>query len=109
MRVKLADSRYLTVRTRVLEMPGPVRLVIRLIVLAAASSAVAYGLLAWQHQGFTLVGVWLVDNDWRLHPVHFLVVGVGLIPPTMWDIFTMEVDAAKRGSDEQRSRNATDG
>ena len=109
MRVKLADSGYPTVRTRELEMPGPVRLVIRLIVLAAACSAVAYGLLAWQHQGFTLVGVWLVDNDWRLHPVHFLVVGVALIPPTMWDIFTMEVDAAKRGSGEEPSGTSPDG
>ncbi len=71
-------------------MPGLVRLVIRLVVLAVASSAVAFGLLAWQHQGFTLVGVWLVDNDWRIHPVHLLVVGIGLIPPTMWDIFALE-------------------
>lgn len=90
-------------------MPGPVRLLIRLVVLAAASSAVAYGLLAWQHQGFTLVGVWLVDNDWRVHPVHILVVGIGLIPPTMWDIFTMEMDAARRGSDEEPSGTVSDG
>jgi len=109
MRVKLAGSRYATGRTRVLEIPGPVRLVIRLIVLAAASSAVAYGLLAWQHAGFTLVGVWLVDNDWHLHPVHFLVVGIGLIPPTMWDIFAMETHAARRRSGGDRSGTANDG
>lgn len=107
MRVRLADQRNATGRTRVLEMPGAIRLVVRLIVLAAASSAVAYGLLAWQHQGFTLVGVWLVDNGWRLHPVHFLMVGIGLIPPTMWDIFTMEIHAARRR--EERSGTARDG
>lgn len=90
-------------------MPGPVRLLIRFIVLAAASSAVAYGLLAWQHQGFTLVGVWLVDNDWRLHPVHFLVLGIGLIPPTMWDIFAMEMHAARRRTGEERSGTADNG
>ena len=109
MRGKLADSQYAIGRTRVFEMPGAIRLVIRLVVLAAASSAVAYGLLAWQHQGFTLVGVWLVDNDWRVHPVHFLMVGIGLIPPTMWDIFAMEMRAAKRPADEERSGTAHDG
>ena len=104
MRVKLAGSG----RTRVLEMPGAIRLAIRFIVLAAACSALAYGLLAWQHQGFTLVGVWLVDNDWHIHPVHFLMVGIGLIPPTMWDIFAMEVRAAQRRA-EERSGTADDG
>ena len=81
-------------------MARPIRLVIRFIVLAAASAAVAYGLLAWQHEGFALAGVWLVDNDWRLHPVHFLIVGIGLIPPTMWDIYAMEIQAATRRADE---------
>ena len=109
MRVKLGDRRYSAGRTQVPEMPGAIRLVIRFIVLAAASSAVAYGLLAWQHQGFTLVGVWLVDNDWRLHPVHFLMVGIGLIPPTMWDIFAMEMHAAKRRAGGERSGTADDG
>lgn len=90
-------------------MSGPIRLLIRLVVLAAASSAVAYGLLAWQHDGFTLAGVLFVDNDWRLHPVHFLVVGIGLIPPTMWDIFAMETHAAKRRSGEDRFGTAGDG
>ena len=83
-------------------MSSPIRLVIRFVVLAGASSAVAYGLLAWQHEGFSLAGVWLVDNDWRLHPVHFLIVGIGLIPPTMWDIYAMEVQAAKRQAGEDR-------
>ena len=72
------------------------RLLIRFLVLGAASAAVAYGLLAWQHQGFTLAGVWLVDNGWRLHPVHFVVIGIGLLPPTMWDIFALDV-RARRG------------
>lgn len=70
------------------------------MVLAAATAAVAYGLLAWQHQGFSLTGVWLVDNDWRLHPVHFMVVGIGLIPPAMWDIFTLDAHAERRRPDE---------
>lgn len=78
------------------------RLLIRFLVLAAASAAVAYGLLAWQHQGFTVTGVWLVDNGWRPHPVHFVIVGIGLIPPTLWDIFTMEVHAAQGPADEHR-------
>ncbi|MDE0419825.1 MAG: hypothetical protein OXK76_02920 [Gammaproteobacteria bacterium] len=81
-------------------MPRPLRLVIRFMVLAGATAAVAYGLLAWQHREFSLVGVWLVDNDWRLHPVHFLVIGIGLIPPAMWDIFTLDAHAEGRRADE---------
>lgn len=108
MRVKLAASSAELYDADAL-MAAPIRLVIRFIVLAAATSAVAYGLLAWQYEGFTLVGVWLVDNDWRLHPVHFLVVGIGLIPPTMWDIFAMEMHAANRRSGKRPSGTARDG
>ncbi len=88
---------------------GPIRLLIRFVVLAAATGAVSYGLLAWQHQGFTLTGVWLVDNDWHLHPVHFLIVGIGLIPPTMWDIFSMDARAERHRADDSRSGSSHDG
>ena len=77
-------------------MPRPLRLLIRFLVLAAATAAVAYGLLAWQHRGFSLVGVWFVDNGWHVHPVHFLVVGIGLIPPAMWDIFVLDAHTGRR-------------
>ena len=82
-------------------MSGPIRLLIRFTVLAAATAAITYGLLAWQHQGFTLTGVWFIDNDWRLHPVHFLIIGIGLIPPTMWDIFAMGVRIDGRADDDR--------
>ena len=91
-------------------MSGPLRLLTRFAILAAAGASVAYGLLAWQHLGFSLDGLWLVDNDWRLHPLHFLVVGIGLIPPAMWEIFAMDVRAREqRAVGEGRTGSGRDG
>lgn len=83
-------------------MPGMLRLLTRLVILAAAVAAVTYGLLAWQHEAFTLEGLWLFDNGWRAHPLHFLVIGIGLIPPVMWEIFAMDLRAARRRLDDDR-------
>ena len=57
-----------------------------------------YGLAAWQHEGFGLDGVWLFGVDGRLHPLHFVVVGIGMIPPVMWEIFGLDTTTAAHGS-----------
>ncbi len=80
--------------------PGSLRLVIgfliRFLLLTAAVAMLTYGLAAWQHEGFGLDGVWLFGVDGRLHPLHFVVVGIGMIPPVMWEIFGLDTTAATR-------------
>ncbi len=71
--------------------PLPVRYLVRFLLLIVGVAFASYGLIAWHDQGFELAGVWLYDNDWRVHPLHFLVFGVVMIPPAMWEIFVLEL------------------
>ena len=71
----------------------------RLAMLAAAVAGVTYGLISWHASGFDMGGVALYNNDWRLHPVHFVALGLGLTAPALWDIFALapRLDAKLRG------------
>ena len=67
-----------------------IRFLIRFLLLTSAVALLTYGLAAWQHEGFGLEGVWLFGDGGRLHPLHFVVVGIGMIPPVMWEIFGLD-------------------
>jgi hypothetical protein len=30
------------------------------------------------------------DAGFRLHPLHYLIVGIAMIPPSLWEIFLLE-------------------
>ena len=78
------------------------RLLLHFLLLTAAVALVAYGLAAWQYEAFTLDGVLLYDNGWRPHPLHFLVVGIAMTPPAMWEIFALEVRSASHRANAAR-------
>ena len=78
-----------------LSMSLSLRYLVRLIWLTIGVALVTYGAIDWHYQDLSLRGFWLIDNDWRPHPVHLLVLGLTIIPFAMWDIFVLE---ALRGS-----------
>ena len=47
------------------------------------------GILAWQKIAFRL-DMWPLTPTFAVHPVHLIVLGLALIPPTLWEIFVME-------------------
>ena len=87
------------------------------LLLTAAVASLCYGLIDWHANAFSAQGIWLYDNGWRPHPVHFVAVGIALIAPALWDIFAMafaaaerrvaDAEAAEEPSDEEPGENAT--
>jgi len=44
----------------------------------------------WHAQDFTFEGLWFFDNDFKLHPLHLLILGLAMIPPALWEVFILE-------------------
>lgn len=63
---------------------------LRFLLLTLGFALTTAGLMFWHAQSFTFHGVLLVDNDWRLHPLHLLILGLAMIPPALWEIFLLE-------------------
>jgi len=66
------------------------RYLVRYGLLTLGTALATFGLIGWTDLHFDLRGFWLYDNGWQLHPVHLLIVGIGLIPPAIWEIFVLE-------------------
>ena len=83
-----------------------VHLFVAYMLLVAAVASLSYGLIGWHATTFDMDGVWLYDNGWRPHPVHFVALGIGLAAPMLWDIFTLALAAGERQYDvkEQDAR-----
>lgn len=79
-----------------------IRFLFRFLLLTSAVALLTYGLAAWQHEGFGLEGVWLFDDGGRLHPLHLVVVGIGMIPPVMWEIFGLDSATSTRAPASSR-------
>ena len=62
----------------------------RFLLLTIGFALTTAGLMFWHAQDFSFHGLWLVDNDFRLHPLHLLIVGLAMIPPALWEIFLLE-------------------
>ena len=71
-----------------------VRYCVRYLLLMIAAALLSYGLIGWHDRQFDLFGFLLYDNGWRLHPLHCAVVGIGMIPPAIWDLFQLEAGRA---------------
>ena len=66
------------------------RYLVRFLLLTAGFGLTTLGLLSWQVLDFKLLEIWPVSGELRLHPVHLMVLGLALIPPTLWEIFLLE-------------------
>ena len=64
----------------------------RLALLALGVCITTLGLLYWQHRGFDFGGIWFHDgNGFHLHPLHLVALGLAIVPPTIWEIFVLEL------------------
>lgn len=79
------------------------RYLLRLGLLTAGFALATMGLLSWQAEGFTLVSFWPFSNLLTPHPLHLLIVGIAIIPPTLWDIFLLEQARAGHSTDGHSS------
>lgn len=60
------------------------------LLLTVAFALTTAGLTLWHAQDFGFQGIWFFDNDYKLHPIHFLVLGIAMIPPALWEIFMLD-------------------
>ena len=79
-------------------------LTIAYALLTGAMASICYGLIAWHATAFDMQGVWLYDNGWRPHPVHFIALGIGVAAPVVWDIFVLALVAGERRYDAKQRR-----
>ena len=80
------------------------RFFIRFLLLAAGFSLFTYGLLQWSSDGFTLSGLLPFTENYRTQGLHYLMLGLAMIPPSLWEIFNLERQAqAATNRDEQAS------
>lgn len=69
------------------------RFFIRFILLATGFSLFTYGLLQWAHDQFPLTGLLPFTQGYRTQGLHFLMLGLAMIPPSLWEIFNLERQA----------------
>ena len=58
----------------------------RFILLGLGFAFTTAGLMFWNMRNFSFIGIWSLS----LHPVHLLVIGMAMIPPSLWEIFVLE-------------------
>lgn len=63
---------------------------IRYLLLVVAFALTTYGLIAWHEIDYRLDDLWPFNGPLALHPVHFLAIGVAMIPPSLWEIFSID-------------------
>ena len=62
----------------------------RFLLLAAGFALFTFGLLKWSTDGFTLNGLLPFTDNYRTQGLHYLMLGLAMIPPSLWEIFTLE-------------------
>ena len=63
---------------------------LRFVLLSMGFALTTAGLMLWHADGFSFQGIWFVDNAYQLHPLHVLILGLAMIPPSLWEIFVLE-------------------
>lgn len=66
------------------------RFFVRFLLLAAGFALFTFGLLMWSIDGFTLTGLLPFTEDYRTQGLHYLMLGLAMIPPSLWEIFNLE-------------------
>ena len=66
------------------------------------------GLMMWRAIGFSFDGIWFVDNGYRPHALHVLVLGLAMIPPSLWEIFVLESEMQAGSGNQTTSETSSD-
>ncbi|MEM9622465.1 MAG: hypothetical protein AAF993_12495 [Pseudomonadota bacterium] len=75
------------------------RLLTRFILLTLGFALTTAGILGWQTMDFDLHEMWPHGERLLSHPVYIMVLGMALIPPTLWEIFILEVKRTEDAED----------
>ncbi len=81
------------------------KLFVRFILLTVGFALTTLGLLGWQQTDFDLSRMWPLGDTFDLHPVHLMVLGMALIPPTAWEIFVLEMNSTATRQPTKRTQN----
>ncbi len=63
---------------------------LRFVLLSVGFALTSAGLMFWHADNFSFQGIWFVDNAYRPHALHVLILGLAMIPPALWEIFVLE-------------------
>lgn len=63
---------------------------IRYMLLVVGFALLTYGMINWSREDFSMQGIWFFDGSNPLHPLYFIIIGVAMIPPAMWEIFSLQ-------------------
>ncbi len=61
---------------------------VRFLLLTAGFALTTSGLMLWQADAFSFSGIWAFADG--IHPIYFLIIGIAMIPPALWEIFLLE-------------------
>ena len=64
--------------------------VLRFSLLTVGFALTTMGLMTWQARDFSFAGIWPLEGAFSTHPLHLLILGIAMIPPTLWEIFVLE-------------------
>lgn len=76
-------------------MPTQIRYLIRFALLTIGFALTTFGILTWQQLDFDLSRMWPIADHFDTHPVYIMVIGMALIPPTLWEVFVLESDRSR--------------
>ena len=87
------------------------RFFIRFLLLAAGFALFTFGLLKWSTDGFALGGLLPFTDGYRTQGLHYLILGLAMIPPSLWEIFNLERRSQRLTQTLERARgsHANDG
>ncbi len=77
------------------------RYFLRFLLLMIGVALTTLGIIFWHDRGYSIVGLWFFDAGFRLHPLHILILGIALIPPTMWEQFQLDQSTPATGKRSQ--------
>lgn len=69
------------------------RFFVRFVLLAIGFSLFTYGLLEWASDNFALTDLLPFSAGYRTQGLHYLMLGLAMIPPSLWEIFNLERQA----------------
>jgi hypothetical protein len=72
------------------------RYLTRFLLLTGGFALTTAGLMMWRAVDFGFDGIWPFQVGFRLHGLHLLVLGLAMIPPALWEIFLLELEAPAR-------------
>ena len=79
----------------------------RFMLLATGFCLFTFGLLEWQADGFALRGIVPFTDGYRWQGLHYLMIGLAMIPPSLFEIYNLERRAQRAAlmPDEQDTDN----